>query len=187
MKPQNIRAQLNAKELRDLPEKPDLDGIQRSPLYLILDNVYDTYNIGGLFRLADALAVSKLLICGDSETPPNHRIKKASVGTYKIVPWEYHETTIGAIEQLRQDLPNINIVSVELSNNSVPYSDYAFTAPTAIVVGHETHGVSEEVMQASDAVVELPMHGYNISLNVIVSAAIVSYHAHNTISTSDPS
>src|SRR3990172_10252116 len=98
---------LNAKQLRALRDEGIADKIDRRPLYFILDNVYDTYNIGGLFRLADALNISKLYICGDSETPPNHKIKKASIGTYKIVPWEYKKTTKEAIVALRDGLNNI--------------------------------------------------------------------------------
>ena len=81
---------LNAKELRELQEEKlneDIHDIVRRPLYLILENIYDTYNIGGLFRLADALAVEKMYLCGQMEIPPNSRIKKASIGTYKVVPW----------------------------------------------------------------------------------------------------
>lgn len=178
-----MKPQFNAKELRDLPEddgsaeSSGVAAIPRSPLYLILDNVYDTYNIGGLFRLADALAISRLFLCGVSETPPNPRIKKASIGTYKVVPWEYCATTLEAIQKLRADVPDIQIVSIELTDNSLPYTKYPYRLPLALVVGSETHGVSSDVLKASDAVVDLPMHGYNISLNVIVSAAVVAYHS----------
>lgn len=95
---------LNAQELRTVDEnaaKEGLVALKRQPLYFILENVYDTYNIGGIFRLADALAVSKIYICGQSETPPNPKIKKASIGTYKIVPWEYKNTAKEAIKELR--------------------------------------------------------------------------------------
>ena len=83
---------LNAKELRTVDEsivKEQTAHIVRHPIYFILENVYDTYNIGGLFRLADAIGVSKMYLCGQMEIPPNSKIKKASIGTYKIVPWEY--------------------------------------------------------------------------------------------------
>ena len=96
---------LNSKELRDIPQSEAehiSTDIVRRPLYLILENIYDTYNIGGIFRLADALAVSKIYLCGEMETPPNHKIQKASVGTYKIVPWEYKATALEAIDELRQ-------------------------------------------------------------------------------------
>ena len=70
---------LNARELRDLDEDTPIDTTDkgpRNPIYFILDDIYDTYNIGGLFRLADALHIAKIYICGSSETPPNHKIKK---------------------------------------------------------------------------------------------------------------
>ena len=180
---------LNARQLRSFePENLDTPSIlsvrKRFPLYFILDNVYDTYNIGGLFRLADALNISKLYICGDSETPPNHKIKKASIGTYKIVPWEYKKTTKEAIVALRDGLNNIGpksgpllVVAVEQAKGSVPYYSFSYSFPLALVVGNETRGCSNKTLAACDAVVEIPMFGTNISLNVIVSTAVVGYHA----------
>ena len=102
---------LNAKELRDVDETDakvaeKLKTLKRRPLYFILENIYDTYNIGGLFRLADALAIEKMYICGESEIPPNSRIKKASIGTYKVVPWEYKKTAGEAIGELRSNIKN---------------------------------------------------------------------------------
>ena len=157
--------------------------LTRQPLYLILDNVYDTYNIGGLFRLADALAIQKLYICGTSATPPDHKIKKASIGTYKIVPWVYKKTTLEAINELKH---KAQIVAIEQNKKSVPYTLCQYSLPLALVVGNETTGVSHKVLKACDAIVEIPMHGVNTSLNVIVSAAIVGYHVttHNVDSSS---
>src|SRR3990167_6491181 len=92
---------LNAHQLRTLSEHDARQTIERRAFSLILDNVYDTYNIGGLFRLADALAMEKIYLCGMTDTPPNHKIKKASIGTYKIVPWEYAENTLEVIKKLK--------------------------------------------------------------------------------------
>ncbi len=168
---------LNADQLRKLPdETSDTVQIQRNPLYLIVENVYDTYNIGGLFRLADALAVSGLYLCGDMEIPPNPRIAKASIGTHKIVPWKYFEHTNQAIEELRSEVDGVQIVAVEQSEKSVDYRTIDYTAPVALMVGNETFGVLPETLALCDAVAELPMWGVNKSLNVIVSAAIASYH-----------
>ncbi|HLL60357.1 MAG TPA: TrmH family RNA methyltransferase [Candidatus Nitrosocosmicus sp.] len=169
---------LNAKELRDLElDHVDISHIKRIPVYLIIDNVYDTYNIGGLFRLSDALALEKIMLCGSSETPPNPKIKKASIGTYKIVPWEYYETTKQAIEQLRSSIPDIKIYAVEQSKDSVPYTNVSYEYPFALIVGNETSGVDQEVLKLVDQTVEIPMFGINKSLNVIVSAAIVAYNS----------
>lgn len=181
---------LNADQLRKLePEKDKVVApIKRFPLYLILDDVWDTYNIGGLFRLADALAAEKIYICGQSEIPPNHKIAKASVGTYKIVPWEYRSTAVEAIEKLRgQSSPfggrEVSVVAIEQAKKSIPYTEFDYSFPLALVVGNETHGVSAETLALCDTILEIPMHGVNSSLNVIVSAAIVGFHAYAKIVT----
>ncbi len=174
---------LNAKELRDVKEEDIVDKlktIKRRPIYFILENVYDTYNIGGLFRLADALAIEKIYICGESEIPPNSKIKKASIGTYKVVPWEYKKTAGEAIEELRSKL-KIKIIAVEQAKNSIPYQKADYTAPVALILGNETYGVTEETLKLADQIAEIPMWGINKSLNVIVSAAIVSYFVSSKI------
>jgi tRNA (guanosine-2'-O-)-methyltransferase len=169
----------NAKQLRDQDEQQGVrisTKIERNSVYIIAENVYDTYNIGGLFRLADAVAASGLILVGDCETPPNSRIMKASIGTYKIVPWEYHETADSAIAALRQKHPEITITAVEQSDQSIPYQKASYTLPTALLLGNETFGVLPETLAQVDQTVEIPMWGINRSLNVIVSAAIVTYH-----------
>jgi len=194
-----IMTRLNSKELRDISLEDAREHsvqLDRNPIYFIIENVYDTFNIGGIFRLADALAVSKVYLCGETETPPNHKIQKASVGTHKIVPWEYRDSAVEAIRELRgikiQDSrfmnheskiinPRLNtkIIAIEQSKNSIPYTKADYTMPVALIVGNETFGVSKQVLSEADQIVEIPMWGINKSLNVIVSAAIVGYHVTN--------
>ncbi len=167
---------LGAADLRTTEVDPvEVKKIKRNPVYIIIDNVLDTYNIGAIFRLADAVAAERVILCGNSETPPHTRIKKASINTTEWVPWEYKESAVKAIDDLRSEVPGIKIYSVELDNRSVPYDEVEYSLPVAIVVGHESDGVSEEAMAVSDAIVELPMWGVNISLNVMVSLGIVLY------------
>ena len=173
----NTYMKLNAKELRVVTEdeiQEKIADIKRRPIYFILENIYDTYNIGGLFRLADALAIEKMYICGQTEVPPNSKIKKASIGTYKVVPWEYKKTAAEAIAELKAK--NVSIIAVEQDQKSVPYTKIEYKAPSAILVGNETYGVLPETLAMCDHIAEIPMWGINKSLNVIVSAAIVSYH-----------
>lgn len=197
---------LNAKQLRDLEEKQvkgEIRAVKRQPIYFILENIYDTYNIGGLFRLADALAIEKMYLCGEIEIPPNSRIKKASIGTYKVVNWEYCKTAKEAIENLRNlefKIQNsesnskiinskfltlnskLSIVAVEQDATAIDYRKADYSLPLALVFGNETYGVLPETLGLVDQIVEIPMWGINKSLNVIVSAAIVSYHALNFLS-----
>lgn len=167
---------LNAKQLRDVEShevEAEAAQLTRNPIYLILENIYDTYNVGGLFRLADALAVEKVYLCGEMEIPPHHKIQKASIGTYKVVPWEYKETTKEAIEDVHAK--GVQVVAVEQDARSVSYTDISYTFPVALLVGNETYGVLPETLALCDEIAEIPMWGINKSLNVIVSAAIVSY------------
>lgn len=167
---------LDAKRLRlSEPTLEEKKQLKKNPIYIILDNVLDTYNIGAVFRLADAVAAEKVILCAGSETPPNHRIKKASINTTEWVDWEYFESTKDAINDLRLKIPDIQIVAVELSEKSVPYDTFDYQFPIALIVGHETDGVSEEIQDLCDGVVELPMYGINISLNVMVSLGITLY------------
>ena len=189
---------LNAKQLRDLEERRvqgELRMIKRHPIYFILENIYDTYNIGGLFRLADAIAAEKIYLCGEMEIPPNSRIKKASIGTYKIVPWEYHKSASEAIADLRdlrsktldfrskkinlsskvESLKSMQVIAVEQHPNSTDYRKTDYRLPLALVFGNESFGVTSQTLELVDQIVEIPMFGVNKSLNVIVSAAIVSY------------
>ncbi len=177
---------LNARQLREVEEaevQEKLKMIRRHPIYFILENIYDTYNIGGLFRLGDALAIEKIYLCGETETPPNARIKKASIGTYKVVPWEYKRSAAEAIAELNSKLKaqnsKLNLIAVEQSPKAINYTKANYSFPLALIVGNETYGVKPETLKLADQIVEIPMWGINKSLNVIVSAAIVSYFAIN--------
>ncbi|MBI3620301.1 hypothetical protein HY214_04125 [Candidatus Roizmanbacteria bacterium] len=189
---------LNARELREVSEEEiqaKLPPTRRRPIFFILENIYDTYNVGGLFRLADALAIERIYLCGEIEIPPHPRIKKASIGTYKVVPWEYRKSAKEAIEDVKNrhkemSFPpkrksheksvglikdGIRIIAVEQSKKAVDYTKADFTLPLALVFGNETSGISAETLVMCQQIAEIPMWGVNKSLNVIVSAAVVGY------------
>lgn len=72
-------------------------------------------------------------------------------------------------------MSNVQVVAIEQSEKSVPYIEVPYTFPIALIVGHESDGVSSEAMEISDYVVEIPMWGVNKSLNVMVSLGIVLF------------
>lgn len=157
------------------PSKADLKKIKRRNIYIICDNILDTYNIGSIFRLADAVAAKKVFLCGKTQTPPYHRISKAAVGTDKWVPWQYFAEAKTAISNLKFQISNIQVVAIEQHPKAVDYRKVDYHEPVAFVVGHETKGISGEVLKICDQIVEIPMFGVNKSLNVMVSLAIVLY------------
>jgi 23S rRNA (guanosine2251-2'-O)-methyltransferase len=169
---------LGAAELRTtIPDPEDLKKIKKNPIYIILDNVMDTYNIGSIFRLADSVAAEKVILCGETETPPHTRIKKASINTTEWVSWEHFSTPKAAIENLKLKIKNLRVIAIEQDAKSVPYDKVDYSFPIAFVVGHETYGVSKSALQMCDQIVEIPMWGVNKSLNVVVSLGIVLFEA----------
>lgn len=169
---------MNAQELRtslSLKNEKLKSKLKRSEIYIILDNVLDTYNIGSIFRLSDGVGAKKIYLCGATATPPNPRIKKASINTSEIVEWEYSDNAVNVIRNLKSQIKNLQIVAIEQAQNSLSYDSFNYQLPIALVVGHESFGVSKEVLEVCDGVVEIPMYGVNISLNVMVALAIVLY------------
>ncbi len=167
---------LDAKQLRTSEVDPSIaSSIKKNPITIILDNVLDTYNVGSIFRLADAVSAEKVILCGETLTPPNSRIKKASINTWQWVEWSYASSAKDALEQLTIHNSHLTIVAVEQDRRSMPFYNVKYDLPLAIVVGNETYGVSKEVLDMADTIVELPMRGINKSLNVMVSLGIVLY------------
>ena len=174
---------LKSKELRKSEPTPEeIAAVTRNPIYLVLDRIVDTYNIGSLFRLADAIAVKKMYLCGQMEYPPSSRIHKAAVGTESWVPWEKTDSTLATIEKLKAK--GIQIIAVEQHKKSINYKDLTFEKikfPVAIICGNESYGLTKEVMEKCDIIVELPMFGVNKSFNVWGSTAVISYKVLESI------
>lgn len=147
--------------------------IQRHSIVLVLDNVLDTYNIGSFFRLGDALAVKKIYLCGPVVTPPNLKIHRASVGTWKWVPWEQSNSTENIIAQLKKD--GYQIVVCEQDSKSVLYTRAKYKFPIAIIAGSEVNGVGESIRNLADLIVEIPLFGINKSLNVLIATSIIAF------------
>lgn len=165
---------LKARELRHKkPSQKEIENIKRNPIYLVLDNVLDTYNIGSLFRLGDAIACEKIYLCGESEYPPSSRIHKAAVGTENWVPWKKRDSALEVIKELKTK--GVQIIAIEQDARSIPYYSLQTTHPCALICGHETEGISKEVLDAADIIVELPQYGVNKSFNVWGSTAVVAY------------
>ena len=165
---------LDAKKLRLIqPSEEDVEKIKRNPIYFVLDEVLDTYNIGSMFRLADAVAAQKIFLCGDMEYPPSIKIHRAAIGTQKWTPWEKRDSALEVVKELKK--MGVETIAVEQDKKSIPYSRVEPKFPVALILGHETKGVSKKVLNEVDKIVELPMLGINKSFNVWGSAAVVSF------------
>jgi len=145
----------------------------KTPLIIILDNIRSLNNIGSVFRTADAFLIEKIYLCGITATPPHKDIHKTALGATDSVDWEYVENTVELIEKLKSK--NIQILSIEQSKNSISLENFKPQENTtyAIVFGNEVKGVQQEVVSASDTVIEIPQYGTKHSLNISVSCGVV--------------
>ncbi len=147
-------------------------------LNIVLDNIRSAYNVGSIFRTADAAGNCMIYICGISPFPPNPKIPKTSLGAENSVPWKYFKNTQEAIEDLK--LKQIPVFAAEKTKNSIDYRQIEFPDTLALVFGHEIEGVGEIPLQMSDKVVHIPMRGIKESLNVATAAGILIFEAVRT-------
>jgi 23S rRNA (guanosine2251-2'-O)-methyltransferase len=143
------------------------------PVTVVLDNVRSMHNIGSIFRTSDGFSVEQIYLCGITAQPPHREIEKTALGATQSVNWQYFETPLQAIEQLRAN--GYQIIAIEQAENSIMLNEFTPMANEkyALVFGNEVNGVSEEVMQQIDTCIEIPQFGTKHSFNVVVSAGIV--------------
>lgn len=146
---------------------------EKNPIVIILDNIRSMYNVGSIFRTADAFAVEKIFLCGITAQPPHKEIEKTALGATETVYWQYYENTKELITLLKQD--NYKIYAVEQTDEPLKLTQFSFSAKEryAVVMGNEVFGVDDEVLNLCDGAIEIPQVGVKHSLNVSVAAAIV--------------
>jgi len=146
---------------------------QKSPIIIVLDNIRSLNNIGSVFRSSDAFLVQKIYLCGITAKPPHKDIHKTALGATETVAWEYAENTLEVVQKLKTE--GVKILSIEQAENAVMLNDFIPEKNTvyALVFGNEVKGVQQDVVNASDVVVEIPQYGTKHSLNISVSCGVV--------------
>ena len=152
-------------------------------VYILLDSVRSLYNVGSIFRTADAVGVKKIYLAGISgvekfgETVKlNPRLAKTALEGLNV-PWEYCEDAATKLKGLKKD--GVQIVSLELTPKSVDYKSANYKFPLCLVVGHETLGVRDEINELAASIIHIPMLGKGKSLNVSIAAAIALYEINS--------
>ena len=146
---------------------------EKTPIIIVLDDIRSLHNIGAVFRTSDAFLIEKIYLCGITATPPNKEIHKTALGATETVEWEYAKNVVEVVEKLKAD--NVAVYSVEQVENSVMLNEFSVSENVkyALVFGNEVKGVSQEVVDLSQGVIEIPQLGTKHSLNISVSAGIV--------------
>jgi tRNA (guanosine-2'-O-)-methyltransferase len=144
-------------------------------LAFLLQDWDDAYNVGGMFRVADAVRAKELILTGHTPVPPHPQIHVTSMGHHRRIPFRYFERHEEAVARLK--LEGYHLVAVEIAQHAVHYKHYPYPEKLCLVIGNEVNGVYNRVLGMCDGAVFIPMAGKGKSLNVVVAAALVAYEA----------
>jgi 23S rRNA (guanosine2251-2'-O)-methyltransferase len=146
---------------------------EKFPVIVVLDNIRSLNNVGSFFRTCDAFNVEALYLVGITATPPHREIQKTALGATHSVKWQYFETIHICLSALKAD--NYQVLAIEQATTTKFLQDVDFNAfkKIALVFGNEVDGVTQEVIDQADAVIEIPQFGTKHSLNVSVAGGAV--------------
>ena len=154
---------------------------EKTRLIIILDNVRSLNNIGSVFRTCDAFLIEKIYLCGITATPPHKDIHKTALGSTESVEWEYFKNISELLMELKKD--NVHIWSVEQADKSKKLTNFNIDKDLkhALIFGNEVKGVSEEAINLSNKVIEIPQFGTKHSLNISVCSGILIWEFYKKL------
>lgn len=142
------------------------------PVALLADNVRSMYNVGAMFRTADAFLIKEMVLAGITGCPPHPEISKTALGAEESVDWRHVEDAVAEVERMKGE--GWKICVLEQAHNSVSLQDFKpqDSDRYLLVVGNEVKGVDQRIVDIADIILEIPQAGVKHSLNVSVSAGI---------------
>ena len=159
--------ELNRKSVEEFKQS------EKSPVIVVLENIRSAYNVGSVFRTADAFLIESIYICGYTAKPPHKEIKKTALGAEETVEWKHFETSSAAIIALKES--GYKVYAVEQAENSLKLQDLHFdlNEKTAVIFGNEVAGVEQATIHQCDGCIEIPQLGMKHSLNIATAAGVV--------------
>ena len=154
---------------------------EKTRLIIILDNVRSLNNIGSVFRTCDAFLIEKIYLCGITASPPHKDIHKTALGSTESIEWEYFKNISELLMELKKD--NVHIWSVEQADKSKKLTNFNIDKDLkhALIFGNEVKGVSEEAINLSNEVIEIPQFGTKHSLNISVCSGILIWEFYKKL------
>lgn len=143
-------------------------------VHVVLDNLRSSFNVGSIFRSAEAFGATKIHLCGYTATPENSKTAKAALGAHDWVSWQYWENTLECLESLKQD--GFEVFAFETAEGAKPLSKCNPTPKVALLLGNERYGLASPTLKRADTLVEIPLKGRKNSLNVGVCGALALEH-----------
>lgn len=146
---------------------------QKTPLIAVLENIRSAYNVGSVFRTADAFLLEAIYITGYTCTPPHKEIKKTALGAEDSVAWLHFENAEAAIIKLRELGYKVYAVEQALNSIQLHQLQFALNEKVAVIFGNEVTGVEQSTIALCDGCIEIPQLGMKHSLNIATAAGVV--------------
>ena len=142
---------------------------------LVLDRLRSAYNVGNIFRIAEAVGAREIIACGYTPAPPHPKLEKTAMGADRLVPCRTADTSSDAVRMLRAEGTKCILAAEIVPGRSIPAWERTYEFPLALILGNEALGVAPEALELCDGMVELPMFGRKQSINVGNAAAAILY------------
>jgi 23S rRNA (guanosine2251-2'-O)-methyltransferase len=150
------------------------------PIIAVLENVRSAYNVGSVFRTADAFLIEAVYICGYTAYPPHKEIKKTALGADETVAWKHFKSIDEAIKDLRDLGYKVYAVEQAVDSYKLQAISYEHDEKIAVIFGNEVTGVEQTTIEKCDGCIEIPQLGMKHSLNISVAAGIVLWELVRT-------
>jgi tRNA (guanosine-2'-O-)-methyltransferase len=141
-----------------------------SAVSLLLDGVGQPFNVGSILRTAAAFGVEQVWLCGETAQPGHPSARKTSLGTDRLLSFEYPQTAALGAQAARA--AGYRVIAVELAGDAVPLHEADLGGDVCLALGNEDHGCSAGLLAAADLIAYIPQVGRVGSLNVAAAAAI---------------
>ncbi len=153
---------------------------EKTPVIAVLENIRSAYNVGSLFRTADAFLLEGIYLTGYTAKPPHKEIKKTALGAEDSVEWTYHATASMAISELKAR--GYSVYAIEQVEGSLSLENVNFdqVSKIAVIFGNEVTGVEQETLLQCEGCIEIPQLGMKHSLNIASAAAVVLWEIVRT-------
>ena len=145
----------------------------KTPVIAVLENIRSAYNVGSVFRTADAFLLEAIFITGYTAIPPHKEIKKTALGAEDAVSWKHFTNTTIAIEELKTMGYKIFAVEQAVNSLQLQLKEFKKDEKIAVIFGNEVTGVEQSTIEQCDGCIEIPQLGMKHSLNIATAAGVV--------------
>ena len=159
--------ELNRKSVDEFKEA------DKTPVIVVLENIRSAYNVGSVFRTADAFLLEAIYICGYTCRPPHKEIKKTALGAEDSVHWKHFANALEAIENLHAEGYKIFAVEQAQGSTLLHETNWGAGEKIAVIFGNEVTGVEQTTIQHCEGCIEIPQLGMKHSLNIATAAGVV--------------